>query len=106
MKDVMKPSDLIKSPLKKLVLTATLAAAVSLSTGVLAHGGYSNAVFNEPSTFDVMASHDSGVSEITVHNDEYQENPVTHRPRERVRPGPLPGSDSPTLLNKLSGCAT
>lgn len=59
---VLNLSDL---PLKKLVLSATVTAALSTSSLAMAHGGYSSAVFNKLSTFDVMAGNGSGVAEIT-----------------------------------------
>ncbi len=52
-------------PLKKLALTTAIAAAVSVSNGTLAHGGYGSTSFNKLSTFDVMAGNGSGVAEIT-----------------------------------------
>lgn len=52
-------------PLKTLALSSAVAAALSLSTGAVAHVGPDAATFKHQSTFDVMAGNGSAVAEIS-----------------------------------------
>jgi len=61
----MESLDLRNFPLKKLALTTAVTMAISVSNIAMAKGGYSSAVFNKLSTFDVMAGNGSSVAEIT-----------------------------------------